>query len=44
MTIYEWAYDDARSGVSDPYGGSYAIYKKCAEEIYTLIKTGLDSI
>ena len=44
MTIYEWAYGDAHSGVADPYGGSYAVYKKCAEEIYTLIKTGLDAM
>jgi len=35
-TMYEYALGKRFVDVSDPYGGSYDIYKSCCDEIYSL--------
>lgn len=42
VTLHEFAHEDG--DVSDPFGGSEEIYKKTCEEIYRLIKKGVDNL
>ena len=42
VTLYEFALEEG--DVSDPFGGSEEIYKKTCEEIYRLIKKGIDHL
>ena len=41
VTLYEFALEEG--DVSDPFGGSEEIYKKTCDEIYRLIKKGVDN-
>ncbi|MDO8685067.1 MAG: low molecular weight protein arginine phosphatase [Clostridiales bacterium] len=40
FTLKEWVYSDKNKSddISDPFGGDYEVYKKCADELYEAIK------
>lgn len=42
MTLAEWGGQEG--DVQDPYGFDQDVYDQCGEQIYHLVKTGLDSI
>lgn len=41
ITLYEFAHEEGE--VSDPFGGNEEVYKKTCDEIYRLIKKGVES-
>jgi protein-tyrosine-phosphatase len=40
-TLKEWAYG-VEGDIADPYGGSYQVYLRCAQEIHDDILTGME--